>query len=186
MILSDRDLAHEISYGGIEIEPFDFGTQLQPNSVDIRLGHEFSTYNPADGVVVDVKDKLDNITDTFEVTEDEGIAIHPDDFYLANTIERIEIPDYLEADLFGRSSVGRLGVEVHSTAGLFDAGFSGEAVLEISTDVDFPVRVYPGMRIAQLVFKELKHPANNPYNAEDNKYQNQEGAVESRIHHDIQ
>lgn len=186
-VLSDSDIARELGYGGLDVSPVDLEEQLQPASLDIRLGDKIGWYEFPEDMIVDVKDdELENYVVEETISDDDGFVIEPDEFYLANTVEDISIPDYLEAELMGRSSVARLGIEIHRTAGLFDPGFGfTDGVLEITSSLDNPVKVYPGMRIGQLVFKRLESKANNPYNSEDNKYQGQEGAQGTKISQDF-
>lgn len=181
MILSDQSIISEIEDGRIGVEPFEI-ENVQPCSLDIRLGYEIAEYDDDFNGEIDVRETdIEGITTSYEIDEEEGFLIEPDGFYLAETIETFDIPDDREGELMGRSSLARLGIEVHSTAGLFDSGFSGEGVFEISNNSEQPIRVYPGMCFAQMVFKKLLSPSTNPYNSEDNKYQGQTGAVPSKI-----
>ena len=178
MVLSDRDIARELGYGGLEVEPVDLDEQLQPASLDIRLGDKIEMVL-GNGNPIDVSEE-DHFTDKISKP-----TIHPNEFYLANTIETLKIPDYLGCEVRGRSSLARMGIEIHSTAGWVDPGFQGELVLEISNNSRNIIDLEPGMRIGQLVFYELSSPSNNPYNSEDNKYQGQEGAQGSRLHEEL-
>lgn len=187
MILSDHDIVEELENGELDISPIDLEEQLQPSSLDIRLGKQVAKYEIPDDEIIDIKDSSKTEEYIFEEEiGSEGIVIEPDSFYLMNTKESIKIPDYLEAELMGRSSLARLGIEIHRTAGLFDPGFEADdGVLEVSSCLDSPVRIYPGMRIAQLVFKELKTEAQEPYNSNGNKYQGQQGPQGSKISEDF-
>lgn len=165
----------------MDIEPIDMEEQLQPSSVDIRLGTEFTLFTPKSAV--DVEDGL-SPSDTIEI-EDNTIHIEPNSFLLANSVEEIKIPNDLCAELRGRSSIGRLGLEVHSTAGFIDSGFQGDIVYEIYNKGPAPVELHSGMRVAQLTFHELSSRCEIAYGEkENNKYQNQKGAVQSKIEED--
>lgn len=179
-VLSDSDIARELAYGDLDVSPVDLKEQLQPNSLDIRLGNEFSVIGGSG--VIDTKKEIEH-----EVTTKDGesIVIEEDGFVLADTVEHFDIPDYLYGELKGRSSFARLGIEVHSTGGVIDSGFQGDLVLEISNNSPRPVKLYSGMRIAQVIFHELSSKCNNPYSEKDNKYQNQKGVVHSRINEEL-
>lgn len=183
MILSDEAIIQAIETGRIGVEPFDV-ENVQPCSLDIRLGNEIAVYDDISGIIDVRETDIEENTTTYEINSENGFVIEPDGFYLADTIETFDIPDTHEGELMGRSSLARLGIEIHSTAGLFDPGFNGQGVLEISNNSDQPIRVYPGMCLAQMVFKKLITPSRNSYNSEDNKYQGQQGAVPSRIKED--
>lgn len=183
-VLADQDIAREMAYGDLDVSPVDLHEQLQPNSLDIRLGREYS--KPIkNGRTIDVKEGLSD--DDFYHHEDmDKMIIHPGEFVLATTVEDFEIPDYLYAQVHGRSSIGRLGLEIHSTAGLIDSGYEGEITLEITNNSPRPIRLYSGMRIAQVVFHRLESRCNSPYSSEKNKYQGQEGVTPSRIDEDFE
>lgn len=186
-VLQDSEIAREIGYGNLKIEPVDLEKQLQPCSLDIRLGDEVSWYKNTGQVIDTRKDNPEGELISEELPEDRSLLVEPQDFFLVNTEEYVEIPDYLECELRGRSSIGRLGIEVHSTAGLLDSGYKGEIVLEISNNSNRPVRLYRGQRIAQLIFQEMKGKASEPYGEKkDSKYQGQEGAVGSRVNQDYE
>lgn len=183
-VLPDHKISSELAYGELEIEPVNLSEQLQPASLDIRLGNNFKCFNGTEeiiGIDHDIEAEM------LERTVDDGdkIILWPGDFYLADTKESFDIPDNILGELTGRSSVGRMGITVHQTAGLFDPGFKAPSgVLEIANVSNHPVKLEPGMRIAQMTFTKLDGSANNPYNEEDNKYQGQEGAVASKINQD--
>lgn len=185
-VLSDQDIARELGYGELDVTPIDLDKQLQPASLDIRLGNKIGAYDFPQDIVVDPKYMNPEDYLVEHEIEESGFIIEPDEFYLADTVEYFSIPDYLEGELTGRSSIGRLGVEIHKTAGLFDPGFEGQGVLEITSSLDTPIALYPGMRVGQIVFQRLETPSNNSYNSEDNKYQGQEGAQSSRIDEDFE
>lgn len=180
MILNDRELKELIRKGELVIEPLD-EYQIQPSSIDFRLGNDFLIY-PESIDVLDVKDdhyknKLKKV-----VVGEEGFIIEPKQFVLATTIEYIKLPDYLTAFVEGRSSLGRLGLFIEN-AGWVDAGFEGTITLEFFNANSRPIRIYPGMRICQLVFAKMNSPAEKPYRG---KYQGQRGTTASRIYLDRQ
>ena len=187
-VLSDVDIARELGYGDLDVSPVNLEEQLQPNSLDIRLGTDFSFFAGYNAQkTIDPKQEIQEEDVLDYSLEEKGawIDIDPDDFVLAETIESFQIPNYLYAELKGRSSLARLGIEIHSTGGVIDSSFCGDIVLEISNNNRRPIRLYPGMRIAQVVFHELSSKCNNPYSEKDNKYQNQEGVVHSRINEEL-
>jgi len=175
MVLSDRDIARELGYGELDVKPVDLDEQLQPASLDIRLGDDYKE-------VEDCLFSIDALKDEVPAEDVSEPIIDPDGFYLANTKETVRIPDYLACEIRGRSSLARMGIEIHSVAGWADPGFEGELVLEISNNSKNIVQLEEGMRIGQLVFYRLNSPAKNPYNSQDNNYQGQEGAQGSRLH----
>lgn len=187
-LLPDHKIARELSYGELEVDPVNLDEQLQPASLDIRLGNKFKQYSYEDMWVdlpndaISVNDNISEKMDSF--TEKEEVVLMPESFLLADTKEYFEIPNDMIGRVTGRSSIGRLGISIHQTAGLFDPGFQGKGVLEIANVSNRPIALEPGMRIGQMTFEKLDGSANNPYNEEDNKYQGQEGATESRIHED--
>lgn len=182
-VLSDSDIARELGYGDLDVSPVDLEEQLQPNSLDIRLGEDISFIN-SKNEFIDSKQSLDDQIYEMDFSGD-SFKLYPDDFALASTVESFNIPDYLYAELNGRSSIARLGIEIHSTGGVIDSGFNGDIVLEMSNNLCHPVKLYPGMRIAQVIFYRMESRANNPYSEKDNKYQNQEGVVHSRINEEL-
>lgn len=191
MILSDLDIAARIAAGDIAIEPFDATTQLQPASVDLRLGPDVVRWHrpvDEDDDAIDVAKPTPARMTSKHVADPEGIAggailIQPGEFLLGTTVERVRIPATLAARVEGRSSIGRLGLAVHVTAGFIDPGFEGQITLEIVNFNPRPIWIRPGMRIAQLVFHELRTAAANPYRG---KYQGQTGTTASRAHVDFQ
>jgi dCTP deaminase len=184
-VLSDRDIKRRLD-DDLVVEPLtDVHLQVQPSSVDLRLGREVKrykkdlTYIGPDANIAD--EMTTNVTRPGEV-----MPVHPHDFLLVPTVEWVEMPDDLQASITGRSSIGRLGIEVHSTAGLIDPGYEGQIVLEISNNSNVTVELRPDMRVAQLVFNEVTSAAERPYgHRADSKYQNQSGAQESLISRDL-
>lgn len=184
-VLPDHKISSELAYGELEIEPVNLSEQLQPASLDIRLGNNFKRFYNKEEIISIDDDISSEMLERGVEDGSGGIIIWPGDFYLADTKESFNIPDNILGELTGRSSVGRMGITVHQTAGLFDPGFEAPSgVLEITNVSNKPVKLEPGMRIAQMTFTKLDGSANNPYNEEDNKYQGQEGAVASKINQD--
>jgi dCTP deaminase len=185
MILSDRDLRACISRGEIGIDPLDDPElQIQPASIDLRLGNRFVVYNLPHVPCIDSRDPESVTRYTDEVVIEEGAAfvLHPGEFALGSTVERVRVPSHLVARVEGRSSIGRIAVVVHATAGFIDPGFDGEITLELANLGRCAVKLYPGMRISQVVFHTMTSPAERPYGpARGSKYQGQTGPVASRL-----
>lgn len=180
MILSDRTIRESLDSGRIGIDPLDRGA-IQPSSVDIRLHRAFRVFANHRYRAIDPKQAQPDLTDRIEVPDDEAFVLHPGEFVLGSTLERVTLPDDVVARLEGKSSLARLGLVIHSTAGFIDAGFSGEVTLELSNVATLPILLYPGMRIAQLAFFTLDRPAERPYGSPDlgSKYQGQQGPTAS-------
>ena len=185
MILSDRDLLERIEAGDLVVDPLDDpAMQVQPASIDLRLGTEFLEFQRTNISCIHPtrEDEVAKYVDETTVPEGEEFVLHPGDFVLGATKERVGVPDDLVAHVEGRSSLGRLAVVVHATAGLADPGFKGHITLELSNLGTAPVALTPGMRISQLTFTRLTSPAERPYGAErGSKYQCQTGPQASRI-----
>jgi dCTP deaminase len=185
MILSDTDLLARLRDGGLVVEPLDdVDLQVQPASIDVRLGREFLEFQRANIPCIHPNSEAEVDEYVSETIVDEGneFILHPGDFVLGTTKERVEVPPDLVAQVEGRSSLGRLAVVVHATAGFIDPGFRGKITLELSNLGTAPVALTPGMRISQLVFTEMKSPSTRPYGAErGSKYQDQSGPQASRI-----
>ena len=188
MILSDADILGRLDEGDLVVEPLsDPDIQVQPASVDLRLGREFLEFQHANIPCIhpNSEGETDEYTESTVVDEDGEYILHPGDFVLGTTHERVEIPDDLIAHVEGRSSLGRLAIVVHATAGLCDPGYKGQITLELSNLGTAPVALTPGMRISQLTFTELKTPAERPYGEErGSKYQDQTGPQASKIQGD--
>ncbi|MEF8807587.1 dCTP deaminase [Natronomonas sp.] len=188
MILSDADIRRRLTDGDLVVEPLDDPElQIQPASIDLRLGREFLEFQRTNIPCIhpNSEQEVDEYVDETYVEEGEDFILHPGDFVLGTTKERVEIPDDLIAHVEGRSSLGRLAVVVHATAGLCDPGYEGQITLELSNLGTAPVALTPEMRISQLTFTELKNPAERPYGAErGSKYQGQAGPQASRIQSD--
>lgn len=179
MVLSDTDIIDRIDSGSLVIEPYE-EDNVEPASVDIRLGQSFKEPVKT-GRIID--SRSDN-GQPYREFEADSIVLEPGDSYLATTMEQIRIPDDLCASAVGRSSLGRLFISIHETAGFCDPGFTGEVTLEMTNDNPNPVRLHAGDRVCQFVFKELSSPANEEYGHEDSQYQNQSGATESGMSFD--
>ena len=179
MVLSDADIIERIGNDSLVIEPYD-ESNVEPASVDIRLGDSFKEPVKT-GRIIDTRSGEGQPYREFDA---DSIVLEPGDSILATTHETIQIPDDLCADAVGRSSLGRLFVSIHETAGFCDPGFGGEVTLEMTNENPNPVRLHAGDRVCQLVFKELSSPALRPYGHEGSQYQNQSGATESGMKFD--
>ena len=184
MILSDRTIREQIEAGRIVIDPFDPAC-VQPSSVDLHVDAEFRVFRNNRYPFIDVKQEQD-LTELVEVKPDEAFILHPGEFVLGSTLERVAIPDDLVARLEGKSSLGRLGLLIHSTAGYVDPGWDGFLTLELSNVANLPITIYPGMKIGQIGFFQLTTPADTPYGGAGSKYQGQRGPTASRIHEEFQ
>jgi dCTP deaminase len=182
MILSDGDIRGEIAAGRIEIDPFD-DTCVQPSSVDLHVDDRFRVFANTRYPYIDVRREMPDLTELVEVDEGEPFILHPGEFVLGATAERVRLPNDLVARLEGKSSLGRLGLLIHSTAGYVDPGWDGYLTLELSNVANLPITIYPGMRIGQISFFRLSTPAETPYGAADrsSKYQGQRGPTPSRF-----
>jgi len=185
MILSDTDIRRRLDDGDLVIDPLDEPElQIQPASVDLRLGREFLEFERTNIPCIHPESEAEvaeYVTETV-VPEGDEFILHPGDFVLGTTVERVEIPRDLIAHVEGRSSLGRLAIVVHATAGLCDPGYQGQITLELSNLGAAPVALAPGMRISQLTFTELSSPAERPYGEDrGSKYQDQSGPQASRI-----
>ncbi|SDF19620.1 dCTP deaminase [Halorientalis regularis] len=188
MILSDTNILDRLAEGDLVIEPLeDVDLQVQPASVDLRLGREFLEFQHANIPCIhpNSEQEVEEYVDETHVEEGDEFILHPGDFVLGTTVERVEIPPDLIAHVEGRSSLGRLAIVVHATAGLCDPGYQGQITLELSNLGTAPVALTPGMRISQLTFTELKTAADRPYGEErGSKYQDQSGPQASKIQGD--
>ena len=181
MILSDRTLREEIAAGRVVIEPYD-ESMVQPSSIDVRLDRYFRVFLNHTMPVIDVKKDLEELTRLVEIDDDQPFVLHPGEFVLGSTFERVALPDDLVARIEGKSSLGRLGLLIHSTAGFIDAGFDGHITLELSNVANLPITLYPGMKIGQISFLRMTTPADVPYGSGNlkSKYQGQRGPTPSR------
>ena len=185
MILSDGDIRRRLEEGSLVVEPLaDPALQIQPASVDLRLGREFLEFERTNIPCIhpNAEREVEEYVSETEIAEDGEFILHPGDFVLGTTIERVEVPDDLIAHVEGRSSLGRLAIVVHATAGLCDPGYRGQITLELSNLGAAPVALSPGMRVSQLTFTELSSRAEVPYGSgRGSKYQDQAGPQASRI-----
>jgi dCTP deaminase len=180
VVLSDRTIRRLLDEGRIEIDPYD-ESLLQPSSVDVRVDRYFRVFHNARYPFIDVREPQEDLTELLEA--DTGpFILHPGEFVLGSTLERIRLPDDLVARLEGKSSLGRLGLLIHSTAGFIDPGWDGHVTLELSNVANLPITIYPGMKIGQLSFVQLSEPAESPYGSGGlgSKYQGQKGPTPSR------
>ena len=180
MVLSDATIARYLAEGRIEIDPYD-DALLQPSSVDVRVDRLFRVFRNNRASFIDVKVEQD-LTELVQVEDDEPFILHPGEFVLGSTLERIRLPDDLVARLEGKSSLGRLGLLIHSTAGFIDPGWDGHVTLELSNVANLPITIYYAMKIGQLSFVQLTEPAETPYGSGGlgSKYQGQQGPTPSR------
>ncbi len=187
-LLSDHEIIQQIDAGNISIEPLlDKNSQIQPASIDLRLGNEFLIFNMPQTAVIDPADPqtFEGLTTSVTLQAHERFIVHPKEFILGVTLERVNISADFVGRLDGRSSLGRLGIIVHSTAGFIDPGFNGTITLEISNLNNIAVAIYPGMRICQLSIEQLSQPASQPYSAaRQSKYQGQTKPTLSHIFND--
>jgi dCTP deaminase len=181
MILSDRTIREELAAGRIAIDPLD-DSCIQPSSVDLRLDRFFRVFLNHTMPVIDVKQNLEDLTQLIEIEENGSFILHPGEFVLASTFETVSLPDDLAGRIEGKSSLGRLGLLTHSTAGFVDAGWSGHLTLELSNVANLPITLYPRMKIGQISFFRMTTPADVPYGSAKvgSKYQGQRGPTPSR------
>jgi dCTP deaminase len=186
LVLSDRTIARMLEEGRIEIDPYD-AALLQPSSVDVRVDRYFRVFRNNLYPFIDVKQAQEDLTELVEVDGDPFI-LHPGEFVLGSTLERVRLPDDLVARLEGKSSLGRLGLLIHSTAGFIDPGWDGHVTLELSNVANLPITIYPEMKIGQLSFMELTEAAASPYGsgAIGSKYQGQKGPTPSRYYRNFE
>ena len=185
MVLADRTIARLLEQGRIEIEPYD-DSLLQPSSVDVRVDRYFRVFHNNRYPYIDVREEQEDLTELVEVEEDTPFVLHPGEFVLGSTLERVRLPDDLVARLEGKSSLGRLGLLIHSTAGFIDPGWNGHVTLELSNVANLPIALYAGMRIGQISFFRMSSPVERPYGSEalGSKYQGQLEPTASAIHVD--
>lgn len=181
MLFSDRDIRSELGSGRIGLEPFD-ESMVQPASVDVRLDRFFRLFDNHRYPVIDPSVEQEGLTRLVEVAPDEPFVLHPGEFVLGSTYERVTLPGDVAARLEGKSSLGRLGLVTHSTAGFIDPGFSGHVTLELSNMATLPIMLWPGSKVGQLCFFRMTSEAEFPYGsgAYRNRYQGQRGPTASR------
>ncbi|MFE6744616.1 dCTP deaminase [Kitasatospora purpeofusca] len=181
MLLSDKDIRAEIDKGRVVIDPFE-PAMVQPSSIDVRLDRFFRVFENHRYPHIDPSEEQPDLTRLVEPEGDDAFILHPGEFVLASTFEVITLPDDVASRLEGKSSLGRLGLLTHSTAGFIDPGFSGHVTLELSNVATLPIKLYPGMKIGQLCLFRLSSPSEHPYGSEryGSRYQGQRGPTPSR------
>jgi dCTP deaminase len=187
VILSDRSIREALEAGTIVIDPLLEGG-IQPSSVDLRIDRYFRVFRNDTTPFIDPKHQQEDLTELVEVEDGKAFILHPGEFVLASTLERVELPDDVAARLEGKSSLGRLGLLTHSTAGFVDAGWAGHLTLELSNVANLPIAIYPGMRIGQISFLQMTSAADAPYgsDAARSKYQGQKGPTPSRYYRNFE
>jgi dCTP deaminase len=183
VILSDRSIREALEDGSIVIDPLLEGA-IQPSSVDLRVDRYFRVFRNDTTPYIDPKRPQEDLTELVEVDDDGAFILHPGEFVLGSTLERVALPEDTVARLEGKSSLGRLGLLIHSTAGFVDAGWDGHLTLELSNVANLPIAIYPGMRIGQISFLRMSSAADAPYGSEitRSKYQGQRGPTPSRYY----
>jgi dCTP deaminase len=183
MLLSDRDIKSEIDKKRVVLEPCDLN-MIQPSSVDVRLDRLFRTFENHKYAHIDPAENQPDLTREVGVASDEAFILHPGEFVLGSTYEVITLPDDIAGRLEGKSSLGRLGLLTHSTAGFIDPGFSGHVTLELSNVANLPIKLWPGMKIGQLALFRLSSPAEHPYGSAvyGSRYQGQRGPTPSKAY----
>jgi len=181
VLLSDRDIKAVIGSGRVRLEPYD-EAMVQPSSIDVRLDKYFRLFDNHKYPFIDPAEDQPELTRLIEVERGEPFILHPGEFVLGSTFEVVTLPDDLAARLEGKSSLGRLGLLTHSTAGFIDPGFSGHVTLELSNVATLPIKLWPGMKVGQLCFFGLSSPTENPYGSakHGSRYQGQRGPTASR------
>ncbi|MBA2739637.1 MAG: dCTP deaminase [Nocardioidaceae bacterium] len=187
MLLSDRDIKAEVDSGRVQLEPYE-AELVQPSSVDVRLDRMFRVFENHRYPHIDPAEEQPELTRLVEPAGDEPFILHPGEFVLGSTYEVVTLPDDIAARLEGKSSLGRLGLLTHSTAGFIDPGFSGHVTLELSNVATLPIKLWPGMKIGQLCFFRLSSPSEHPYGSSvyGSRYQGQRGPTPSRSYANFQ
>ena len=183
MVLSDRHIKEALNDGGIVIEPLADGA-VQPSSVDLHTDRYFRVFRNDHTPYIDPKRAQEDLTELVEVADGEAFILHPGEFVLGSTLERVALGSDLVARLEGKSSLGRLGLLIHSTAGFVDAGWDGHLTLELSNVANLPIAIYPGMKIGQISFLRMSSEADHPYGSREtgSKYKGQTGPTPSRYY----
>jgi dCTP deaminase len=181
VLLSDRDIRAELDSGRVRLDPYE-PAMIQPSSIDVRLDKFFRLFDNHRYAVIDPGEEQPDLTHFVEVPTGEAFVLHPGEFVLGSTYEQVTLPDDVAARLEGKSSLGRLGLLTHSTAGFVDPGFTGHVTLELSNVATLPIKLWPGMKVGQLCFFRLSSPAEQPYGsgASGSRYQGQRGPTASR------
>jgi dCTP deaminase len=185
-VLSDRDIRAAMQAGRVRIDPYD-ASCLQPSSVDLHLDADFRVFRNNRYPYIDVRAEQPDLTELVTIAEDEPFILHPTEFVLGQTLEWVEIPDDLVARIEGKSSLGRLGLLIHSTAGYVDPGFKGNLTLELSNVANLPIALYRGMKIGQISFFKMTSAVERPYGSRElgSKYQGQSTPTESQFYKDF-
>ena len=183
MLMSDRDIRAQLQAGRIGLDPLNLEL-IQPSSIDVRLDRFFRLFHNHKYAFIDPREDQAELTHMVEVASDEAFILHPGEFVLGSTFEFVSLPDDIAARLEGKSSLGRLGLLTHSTAGFVDPGFQGHVTLELANVSNLPIKLWPGMKVGQLCFFQLSSPAETPYGSSKylNRYQGQRGPTASRSH----
>jgi dCTP deaminase len=183
VLLSDRDIKAELGAGRIALEPYE-PEMVQPSSIDVRLDRFFRLFDNHKYPFIDPAEDQPELTRFVELDADQPFILHPGEFVLGSTFEMVSLPDDVAARLEGKSSLGRLGLLTHSTAGFIDPGFSGHVTLELSNVATLPIKLWPGMKIGQMCFFRLSSAAERPYGSAEyaSRYQGQRGPTASRSH----
>jgi dCTP deaminase len=186
-VLSDRDIRGALQAGRVRIDPYDAGC-LQPSSVDLHLDGDFRVFRNNRYPYIDVRASQPDLTELVSIADDEPFILHPSEFVLGQTLEWVELPDDLVARLEGKSSLGRLGLLIHSTAGYVDPGWKGNLTLELSNVANLPIALYRGMKIGQISFFRMSSPVERPYGSRElgSKYQGQSSPTESQFFRDFE
>ncbi|MCU0483173.1 MAG: dCTP deaminase [Chloroflexi bacterium] len=186
-VLADRDIRAELEAGRVRIDPYD-PADLQPSSVDLHLDRSFRVFRNNRYAFIDVRQPQPDLTELLSVDDDEPFILHPGEFVLGQTLEWVELPDDLVARLEGKSSLGRLGLLIHSTAGYVDPGWKGNLTLELSNVANLPIALYHGMRIGQISFFRMSSPVERPYGTRElgSKYQGQSQPTASAFYRDFE
>ncbi len=187
MVLSDRTIKEELAKGRLKVEPLDEDC-IQPASVDVHLDKKFLVFRNSRRPYIDVRQPSDDLTELVEMDGEVPFILHPGEFVLASTLESVTLPDDIVARLEGKSSLGRLGLLIHSTAGYVDPGWSGQLTLELSNVANLPITLYYGMKIGQISFLRMSTPVEHPYGSQKlgSKYQGQNEPTASRYYQDFQ
>jgi len=183
MVLSDKTIREEVEAGRISFDPYD-PSLIQPSSVDVRVDRSFRVFQNSRYPYIDVRQKMEDLTELIRVEGDEPFILHPGEFVLGQTLERVKLPNDIVARLEGKSSLGRLGLLIHSTAGFVDAGFEGNLTLELSNVANLPITIYHGMPIGQISFMRMDRPVEHAYGSDEagSKYQGQAEPTASRYY----
>ncbi|MCB2411622.1 dCTP deaminase [Demequina sp. TTPB684] len=181
MLLSDRDIRTQIDSGRVALDPYD-AAMIQPSSIDVRLDKYFRVFDNHKYASIDPATEQPDLTRLVEVDAGKPFVLHPGEFVLGSTFESVSLPDDIAARLEGKSSLGRLGLLTHSTAGFIDPGFEGNVTLELSNTATLPINLWPGMKIGQLCFFQLSSPAEYPYGSDKygSRYRGQRGPTASK------